>query len=65
MLGQVIRNARRAQQLTQMELAGLAGTGRRVIIEIERGKATAHIGKVLMILAKLGITLQATYYWET
>ena len=60
----MIHEARVKQGLTQEDLAGISGVGRRVISEIERGKETAQIGKVLLILAALGIGLYALSKWK-
>ena len=56
-LGVAVRQARKAHGLTQAELAGLAGTGPRFISELERGKESAELGKVLDVLAVLGLRL--------
>lgn len=58
-LGRLIRRERKRQGLTQIMLAGLAGVGPRLIIEIEKGKESAEIGKVLRVLATLGIDVVA------
>jgi y4mF family transcriptional regulator len=58
-IGKLIRENRKRQGLTQTDLAGVSGTGLRFIVDIERGKETAQIGKVLHVLKLLGITLQA------
>jgi hypothetical protein len=39
-------------------LALTSGTGLRFIIELEQGKTTCQIGKVLTVLHTLGITMQ-------
>lgn len=57
-LGAAIRNARKAHGLTQSALAGLAGTGVRLVSELERGKPGVQVGKVLDILAALGLRLR-------
>jgi y4mF family transcriptional regulator len=57
-LGAVIRTARKAHGLTQAQLAGLAGAGVRFVSELERGKQGAELGKVLDVLAVLGLRLQ-------
>lgn len=57
-LGAVIRQARKAHGLTQSQLAGLAGAGVRFVSELERGKPGAEIGKVLDVLAVLGLRLR-------
>lgn len=56
-LGIAVRQARKAHGLTQAGLAGLAGTGLRFISELERGKPSAELGKVLDVLAVLGLRL--------
>lgn len=57
-LGRVIRETRRALGLTQPSLALSAGVGVRFLVDIEKGKPTAHIGKIMRVLATLGIELQ-------
>ncbi len=56
-LGALVRQVRKAQGLRQPDLAGAAGTSVRFIVELERGKATAQVGKVLDVLRQLGIEL--------
>jgi len=56
-LGQIIRNARKRQGLRQDELAGAANVGLRFIVELEKGKPTAQIGKALAVVRTLGLTL--------
>ncbi len=54
-LGRLVRQIRTSQSITQDELALTAGASRRFIIELEQGKPTAQIGKVLTVLQTLGI----------
>lgn len=63
-LGQIVREARKAQGLSQDDLAGLTGTGRRFIGDLENGKETAQLGKVLHVLSTLGVALTAVKEWE-
>ena len=63
-LGRVVREARKAQKLSQNDLAGMAGTGRRFIVDLEKGKETAQLGKVLRVLATLGVSVAATRKWD-
>jgi transcriptional regulator with XRE-family HTH domain len=56
-LGAVIRRARKAQGLTLEQLSGLSGLGVRFLSELERGKATAQLGKALDVTRLLGIAL--------
>lgn len=55
-IGDVIRTARKAAGLRQFELAGAAGVGLRFLVELERGKSTAQLGKTLQVLQALGCT---------
>lgn len=57
-LGRLIRQERQAQGLRQPDLAAAAGTSVRFIVEVERGKETARIGKVLDVLRQLGLTVE-------
>jgi y4mF family transcriptional regulator len=56
-LGQVVRRERRAQKLRQAELAAAAGVGIRFIVDLEAGKPTLQLEKVLHVLATLGCTV--------
>ena len=63
-LSRVVREARKAQKLSQNDLAGMAGTGRRFIVDLEKGKETVQFGKVLRVLATLGVSVAATRKWD-
>lgn len=54
-LGAIVREARRRQGLTQLDLAGIGNTGNRFIVELEKGKPTIQLQKALDALALLGI----------
>lgn len=56
-LGLTIRQARKAQGLTQEELSAACGIGVRFIRELEQGKETCQIGKVLIVLQMLGFNV--------
>lgn len=58
-LGLLIRTRRKELRVIQKELAMTCGTGLRFIVDLEAGKATCHIGKILQVLQALGIKLQA------
>lgn len=60
LLGEVVRNQRKALDLTQIEAAGLCGVGERFLRELEHGKPSLEIGRVFQVLAGLGIELSAT-----
>ena len=53
-LGTAIRESRKKGRLTQAELAFAAGVGIRFVSELEAGKPTAQIGKIMQVLAALG-----------
>jgi HTH-type transcriptional regulator / antitoxin HipB len=57
-LGAAIRARRRQLKVTQKDLAMTCGTGLRFIIDVEKGKPTCQIGKVLQVLQALGLKLQ-------
>jgi HTH-type transcriptional regulator / antitoxin HipB len=59
-IGQLVKKARKTLGVTQKDLALTSGTGLRFIIELEHGKVTCQIGKVLTVLHTLGISLQLT-----
>jgi len=64
-IGQQIQSSRKKQGLSQEELAMLANVGRRFVGELEQGKATAQIGKVLQVLHALGLGVQVVSTWDT
>jgi transcriptional regulator with XRE-family HTH domain len=58
-VGSLARAARLAQGMTRDEVANSTGFSPKFISHVEGGKPTAQIGKVLQLLAELGITLRA------
>ncbi|TXF97659.1 type II toxin-antitoxin system Y4mF family antitoxin [Massilia arenae] len=56
-LGKLIRQTRKAQKLTQVDVSGLAGLGNRFIIDLEHGKETVQAQKVIDVLNLLGLDL--------
>jgi transcriptional regulator with XRE-family HTH domain len=58
-LGLLIRATRRAQKLRLDDTAGTAGVGHVFVREVERGKPTVQLGRVLRLLDELGIELKA------
>ncbi len=56
-LGQLVRDCRVAQKMTQADILGLANTGNRFIVELENGKPTVQLQKVLDVLDVLGLEL--------
>ena len=57
-IGQLVRKARKVLGVTQKDLALTSGTGLRFIIELEQGKPTCQLGKVLIVLHTVGISMQ-------
>ncbi|MTV39024.1 transcriptional regulator [Duganella radicis] len=49
---------RKQQNMTQEDVMGLAGFGNRFIIDLERGKETVQMQKVIEVLQLLGLELQ-------
>jgi HTH-type transcriptional regulator/antitoxin HipB len=59
-IGMVVRITRKKMRVTQADLALTSGTGLRFIIDLEKGKPTCQIGKVLSVLQTLGIEASLT-----
>jgi y4mF family transcriptional regulator len=53
--GLLIRAERKAQKLTQEQLAALTGVGVRFVRELEAGKDSCQIGRALQVAATLGL----------
>ena len=58
-LGLLIRASRKSQKVRMDDLAGTAGVGPVFVREVERGKETVQLGRVLQLLTELGIQLKA------
>jgi y4mF family transcriptional regulator len=56
-LGAILRKARKAQGLTQEQLAGLTGVGPRFVRELEAGKDSCQIGRALLVASALGLSI--------
>jgi y4mF family transcriptional regulator len=56
-LGALVRQRRKDAGVLQADAAALAGVGARFLSELERGKETAEVGKVLQVLDRLGLEL--------
>lgn len=57
-IGNTIRKHRKQIGITQKDLALTSGTGIRFIIDLESGKPTCQLGKVLTVLHTLGIKFE-------
>lgn len=58
-IGSLVRAERARRGINQQQLADLAGVGTRFISDLERGKLTTQMGKVLMVAAALDIQFHA------
>ena len=58
-LGALIRERRTHLDMDQAALAKAAGTSRKWLVEVEKGKARAEFGLILKTLGALGMTLDA------
>jgi y4mF family transcriptional regulator len=59
-LASIIKFHRKAANLTQLQLAELAGVGKTVVYDIEKGKDTVKIHTLRKILKVLNIEMQFT-----
>jgi transcriptional regulator with XRE-family HTH domain len=58
-LGLLIRATRKQQKIRMDDVAGSAGVGHVFVREVERGKETVQLGRVMQLLSELGIELKA------
>jgi y4mF family transcriptional regulator len=56
-LARVIRAARKSVKVRQDDLAGAVGVSRQFAVDVEKGKPTVQLGKVLQLLNELGVVL--------
>ena len=56
-LGEFIKKMRKAHHLTQADVAIAANVGVRFLVDLENGKKTAQIGKVIDVCDALGIVI--------
>ena len=56
-IGKIIKDARKKIGVTQRSVALTSGTGLRFIIELEQGKPTCQLEKVLTVLRTLGLKI--------
>jgi len=54
-IGSAIRKKRKEDGLTLVDAAALCGVGYRFMSDLENGKATVQVGKVLQVLTALGL----------
>jgi len=54
-IGLAVREQRKRLALNQADIAGLGGTGNRFIVDLESGKPTVQLQKVLDVMDLLGL----------
>lgn len=57
-IGKTIIFHRKKSKLTQKQLADLAGVGKTVVFDIEKGKETVQLNSLLKVLSVLNIQLE-------
>lgn len=58
-LGTLVKEARKAQRLTQLELQDLSGVSASVIYKLENGRTDVALGSLLAVSEALGIEVTA------
>lgn len=56
-IGNLVKETRKKQELTQVQLAQLSNVGTRFLSDLEKGKPTCEVEKTLKVLLNLGIKL--------
>lgn len=59
-IGGLIKKARKQLKITQKDLAFTSGVGLRFVIDLEKGKPTCQLEKVLTVLHTAGINIHFT-----
>ena len=54
-IGKIVRQARKEAGLRQAQAAALCGVGTRFLSDLENGKPTLHLDKVLKVLHGFGL----------
>jgi transcriptional regulator with XRE-family HTH domain len=57
-IGDVIRAVRKAHNMRLEDLALLAGVSKQTVQDIEHGKPTSQVGKVIVLLNNLGVQVK-------
>lgn len=63
-IGKLVQTERKRQGVTQLQLAGMAGTGIRFISDLENGKGTIQVQKLIKVLHTLGLALFIFSPWD-
>lgn len=59
-LGRLIRDQRKHQGLRQTDLAAIIGASHVFVGDVEKGKPTVQLGRVLRLLDELGLELRVS-----
>ena len=59
-LGRIIRFHRKKSGLTQLQLADMAGVGKTVVFDLEKGKESVRMDTLANVLAVLNISMKFT-----
>jgi HTH-type transcriptional regulator/antitoxin HipB len=60
-MGEALRTRRKKLGLTQQALAELAGVGVVLVIELEKGKSTVRLDRLMALLSALGLQLRLEF----
>ena len=56
-IGMAVREKRKEDGLTMADAASLCGVGYRFMSDLENGKETVQVGKVLKVLTAMGLVM--------
>lgn len=59
-MGEAVRAARARKRMTQQDVATAASVGRRFVVELEAGKPTSELCRVLAVCHAVGLAIGAT-----
>lgn len=57
-VAELVVATRKAQKATQIELAQFSNVGTRFVRDVEDGKESVHFGKLMRVLATLGLSIE-------
>ena len=63
-LAEIVRSERKRQKVSQIRLSQLANVGVRFVRDLEDGKETVRLDKVLAVLETLGIAVELSRMGE-
>lgn len=63
-LAEIVRRERKRQKVSQIRLSQLADVGVRFVRDLEDGKQTVRLNKVLSVLETLGIAVELSSFGD-